>query len=160
MTLAEYCKAQFHDPQRQWLIAKLIAGAEKHELPPALVLAVASRETNIHNREGDHGHGNGPMQLDDRSHRIPEGWEQDPTEIIDQCCLLLRNYIDWAERTFRASDVSAIQIGVAAYNCGPAGAARGLTHKNVDYYTAQGNYSADVLAREAVFVKLLEEKAG
>ena len=43
--------------------------AERYQLPPEILLAIASRETNMRNIIGDGGHGYGIMQIDDRSFR-------------------------------------------------------------------------------------------
>src|SRR3954452_17893019 len=52
---------------RGWL--RSIAQAEKrHRLPTGMLLAVASRETNMQDIVGDGGHGRGLFQIDDRFH--------------------------------------------------------------------------------------------
>src|SRR5947207_14903958 len=52
---------------RGWL--PLIARAEKrHKLPKGMLLAIASRETNMQDIVGDGGHGRGLFQIDDRFH--------------------------------------------------------------------------------------------
>src|SRR4051794_33761817 len=52
---------------RGWL--PLIARAEKrHKLPHGMLLAIASRETNMQDIVGDGGHGRGLFQIDDRFH--------------------------------------------------------------------------------------------
>jgi hypothetical protein len=43
------------------------SAAERYQLPPEILLAIASRETNMRNIIGDGGHGYGIMQIDDRS---------------------------------------------------------------------------------------------
>ena len=49
---------------RGWL--PFISRAEKrHKLPPALLLAIASRETNMQDIVGDGSHGRGLFQIDD-----------------------------------------------------------------------------------------------
>ncbi len=49
----------------------------QYGLPPFCLFAVGSRETNLTNEAGDLGHGHGVWQLDDRSHQIPPGFDQD-----------------------------------------------------------------------------------
>lgn len=44
-------------------------------LPPFLLYAVGSRETNLTNEIGDGGHGHGVFQLDDRYHTIHTGFD-------------------------------------------------------------------------------------
>src|SRR3954469_15421761 len=52
---------------RGWL--RSIAQAEKrHKLPHGMLLAIASRETNMQDIVGDGGHGRGLFQIDDRFH--------------------------------------------------------------------------------------------
>src|SRR5438128_10563988 len=52
---------------RGWL--PFISSAEKrHKLPPGLLLAIGSRETNMQDIVGDGGHGRGLFQIDDRFH--------------------------------------------------------------------------------------------
>src|ERR1044072_4207136 len=52
---------------RGWL--PLIRRAEKrHKLPQGMLLAIASRETNMQDIVGDGGHGRGLFQIDDRFH--------------------------------------------------------------------------------------------
>src|SRR5262245_66376982 len=52
---------------RGWL--PLMAHAEKrHKLPKGMLLAIASRETNMQDICGDGGHGRGLFQIDDRFH--------------------------------------------------------------------------------------------
>src|SRR5262249_36675913 len=41
---------------------------KRHNLPPGLLLAIASRETDMQDIVGDAGHGRGLFQIDDRSH--------------------------------------------------------------------------------------------
>ena len=41
---------------------------KRHKLPAGLLLAVASRETNMEDKVGDGGHGRGLFQIDDRFH--------------------------------------------------------------------------------------------
>ncbi len=55
---------------------------EEHELPAFLLAAMGSRETNLgpeftEGATGDGGHGHGVMQLDDRWHTIPPGFDLD-----------------------------------------------------------------------------------
>src|SRR5262249_34368018 len=50
-----------------WL--PILTKAEKrHNLPAGLLLAIASRETDMQDVVGDGGHGRGLFQIDDRSH--------------------------------------------------------------------------------------------
>src|SRR6266545_4010959 len=53
------------------IVTELAHDGEDDGIGPALMLALASRETNIHNIVGDRGHGRGWLQIDDRFHA---GW--------------------------------------------------------------------------------------
>ncbi len=55
----------------------IVEEEEVFELPPWLLFAVGSRETNLTNEVGDGGHGHGVWQLDDHSHTIPVGFDGD-----------------------------------------------------------------------------------
>jgi hypothetical protein len=144
---------QLHRAKTNGLYQDLAQAAVAHGLTPSLVLAVASRETNITNERGDGGHGYGPMQEDDRSHGIPGDWQTDPRTIIDTCCGILAGYIAWAKRQYPALDEN--KIGCSAYNAGPGRAAFGVARGDCDLRTTGGDYGRDVLARAAVFEKLL-----
>lgn len=63
-----------HDLQNQFALAKnhgwlqfFESAATEYEFAPEILMAVASRETNLRNIIGDGGHGYGLMQIDDRS---------------------------------------------------------------------------------------------
>lgn len=77
---------------RQYQVARNRAGElidsieSEFSIPPRLLYAIASRETNCDpyylNHAGDGGHGRGWWQVDDRSHAIPDDWA---TNIEWQC---------------------------------------------------------------------------
>ncbi len=67
--------AQYQQAKGQWPFITTINNA--YGLPPALLYAIGSRETNLTNELGDGGHGHGVFQLDDRSHTIPPGYDGD-----------------------------------------------------------------------------------
>src|SRR5438309_11296947 len=68
-------------------------------LPPGMLYAVGSRETNLRNVVGDGGHGHGVFQLDDRSHQIPPGFDQDVRAQAEKAAQMLeagfRRFGDW-----------------------------------------------------------------
>ena len=148
-------QAQYHAARETGLAQELGEAARVHGLAPALVLAVASRETGIRNLRGDGGHGYGPMQEDDRSHGIPADWRTDPRTILSACCGILSGYIGWAAKQYPALD--EVKIGVAAYNAGPGGAAYGVARGDCDLRTTGGDYARDVLARRGVFEGMVLE---
>src|SRR5215471_1923199 len=67
--------AEYQRAQQQWPYITDVNDA--HGLPVALLYALGSRETNLTNEIGDFGHGHGVFQLDDRSHTIPAGFDDD-----------------------------------------------------------------------------------
>jgi hypothetical protein len=137
------------------------------------LLALASRETNIQNKLGDGGHGHGVLQVDDRSYPqwcATSAWK-DPrmsilkgTEILAGKLLWLKQHQDkplhfrghdYVGKVFASAD-EGLRVAIAGYNCGEGVAYYCFSEKgNPDAGTAHGNYSADVLARAAVFAKLL-----
>ena len=132
---------------RQW-IPYVEAAARAYDLPPALIFAVMSRETNGRNVVGDGGHGRGLMQIDDRSWGSwlsANGGGMDPASNIMKGAAILRANINYFGGNVRD--------GVAAYNCGPGNVSAALRNGlSPDAYTTGHNYSADVLSRESMFV--------
>lgn len=111
-------------------------------LPPFMLFAVGSRETNLTNEVGDGGHGHGVWQLDDRSHTIPPGFDAD----VRQQCEVAGGMLAGLLLHFGGNQAAAL----AAYNAGTgtveSNIASGLS---IDSGTANGNYSADTLDRMA-----------
>lgn len=144
--------------------------ARFYKLDPALVFAIMDRESNggemLKPRgpggTGDHGHGRGLMQIDDRAHPFTSCeddtgralWADAWFNVSYACRLLARLML-----TFQG-DISA---AVGAYNTGagnvrkalasvPAGSPLAERVKAVDRYTAGHDYVADVLRRRDSFV--------
>lgn len=150
-------RLQLRRTSGNWLLAKLKAGANEYHLDFAWVLAVASRETNCVNMSGDGGHGHGPMQLDDRSHMIPAGWQQDPSEIIRLCCALLASYMVQVQQALpHLQGDQILKVTASAYNCGVGRAVEGSRdHGDSDYHTTGQDYGMQVMARRKKFAELL-----
>jgi soluble lytic murein transglycosylase-like protein len=138
------------------LIAKFNAAAAKTNLPPALLAAIASRESrcgNVLDRNGlgDGGHAFGIMQVDKRFHN-PDGLPDPRSQAhIDQAAGILNEYFDQARRKFADQPLARqLQAAVAAYNCdmvrvqGPADA---------DTHTTGHDYSNDVWARAEFYAE-------
>lgn len=104
-----------------------------HGLPPMLLFAVGSRETNLTNEVGDGGHGHGVWQLDDRSHTPPGGsWPAFDANVTSQCttaAAMLHGLL--------ASTGGNVEEAAAIYNSGQPG----------EPGTAHGDYGIDVLER-------------
>jgi hypothetical protein len=121
---------------------------DHYGLPRWLLLAVGSRETNLgvqytQGTTGDHGHGHGVWQYDDRSHSIPVGFDTDPRAQAEQAARMLRDGI--------AGWNGNLAAALASYNAG-AGAVRRAVNlgRHPDSVTTGHDYSEDVLARMAV----------
>jgi hypothetical protein len=131
--------------------AKFEEAARRFGLPPALLAAIASRETrggapNILNEHGlgDGEHGFGLMQVDNRN-PFPVVREGGPfgQPHIDQATSILRDKLKTVERQFSDLDASQqLQAAVSRYNGG-----RDLRPPHSDYGTTGGDYMNDVWAR-------------
>jgi hypothetical protein len=134
-------------------------GAE-FNIPPALLAAIASRESNVGaglGRDdsdpgfGDHNHAFGVMQIDIQHSGIAIDQGDGPTGIsnIRQGAQILQSFIaavrdahpDW-------TDAQVLRGATAAYNFGPDNV---QTLGGIDRGTANNNYSADVWARAQFF---------
>ncbi len=131
-------------------------GKEK-SLPPALLAAICSRESRggaalDATGHGDHGHGFGLMQIDDRSHDARGAW--DSKEHVSQAADILKVSLEKVQAKF--PDWSAAQQlrgAVAAYNFGVKNL---QTIGGMDKGTTGGDYSADTWARARYFAGLKE----
>jgi hypothetical protein len=159
-------KAQAND-----LIKHFRKQAADYQFPPALLMAIASRETNMRNIVGDGGHGYGIMQIDDRS--FPEwchsGLWKDAAAGIQKGALVL----DSKRETIRKGQGKSLKVGgagftgvqlspsdllrtaVAAYNCGLWAYYSISRSGDPDLRSTGKDYSSDVLARQKIFESLL-----
>lgn len=111
-----------------------------YKLPQFLLYAVASRETNMTNEVGDGGHGHGMFQLDDRWHKIPDGFDSDVNLQAKTAANMLQGLINVFPGDLKAA--------VSSYNTGVNNARAGIHDTgNSDAYTAGGDYGGDVLGR-------------
>jgi hypothetical protein len=60
-------KRQFERAKKNGWIKTFKSAAATYQLPPEVLMAITSRETNMRNIIEDGGHGYGLMQIDDRS---------------------------------------------------------------------------------------------
>ena len=112
------------------------------KLPPMLLWAVASRETNMRNVVGDGGRGVGIWQRDRVGNVLPgsvEWYLQHPRRQAEDAAAMLLG----AHSTF-----GTWHAAIAAYNAG-AGAVRKALAAGVDpdSRTTQGDYATDVESR-------------
>jgi hypothetical protein len=142
-----------------------------------LVLAIGLRESAIKNICGDGGHGRGWLQIDDRFHQewlrsrpgcadgtwapfkfsvhnggaLPAGRVPGMVAAEQYAIRLLNaNASFGAARGVRASHLKPFML--AAYNCGAGNALRAYQRygiAGIDRFTANGDYSADVLLNQA-----------
>jgi soluble lytic murein transglycosylase-like protein len=132
--------------------------AQAFNFPVALLMAIASRETNIRNITGDGGHGRGIMQIDDRS--FPDfansSHSKDPRRNILKGGEILNGKRKFLSNKGVSGDL-LVRGSVAAYNGGEGRVLKAIRNQhNVDSVTAHGNYSSDVLGRSQIFTELLD----
>lgn len=132
-----------------------IKAAEATDLPPALLAAIASRESRggavLDARgRGDSGNAFGIMQIDFRFHR-PEV-EDGPAGFahILQAAEILQEKLKGVQRQFESlTDSSDLQTAVSRYNGGSGHAA-----PNSDQGTTGGDYCNDVWARARFYARV------
>lgn len=123
--------------------------ARRYNLPPALLAAIASRESRggaalDRNGEGDGGHGFGLMQVDNRNpfRVVREGGAYGQPH-INQAAGILRSKLDAVKRDFpNLSESQQLFTAVSRYNGGA-----GRAYPNSDRGTTGGDYANDVIAR-------------
>jgi spore coat assembly protein SafA len=126
---------------------EIMASSQKYNVPPEIITAVISRETNGRNIIGDGGHGHGLMQIDDRYHgsflrNNHNGL--DPATNIDYGTSIIRDNLNRYNGDFRKA--------LAAYNAGQGNVDRAVANGlSPDAYTTGRNYGADVLQRAREF---------
>jgi hypothetical protein len=131
--------------------------ADRYNFPTELLLAIASRETDMQDNKGDfHNgiyHGFGIMQVDiGTDSAFCASWKpgmvsdsiRRGTEILNSKRLFLHSH--------NITDLRAI---AAAYNTGEGNVLHSIQHNfDPDHTTAHGNYGADVMARMDLFRQL------
>lgn len=129
--------------------AKFRQAARRFPFPPALLAAIASRESRggaaLDSRGfGDRGHGFGLMQVDigNPFPVVTEGGRFGQPH-IDQATGILQNKLEAVRERFpQLSEVEQLQGAVSRYNGG-----QGLAPPNSDEGTTGGDYMNDVWAR-------------
>ena len=145
------------------LIAKFNAAGSKTNLPPALLAAIASRESRCGNVLDRNGFGDGEnafgiMQVDKRSHTL-EG-EPDPRSQahIDQAAEILNAAFEQARQKFADQPLERqLQAAVAGYNCGINAVQSPTT---ADEHTTGRDYSNDVWTRAGFYAERWPAAAG
>ena len=138
---------------RGW--TRLMGRAEnRHNLPAGLLLAVASRETDMEDIVGDKGHGRGLFQIDDRFHAdwlavhgAPgPGMTPRLQDAADFAASMLASNFAFA-REHGVPPADRLRFACSAYNAGPGGALDGQRSGDCDRKTTGGDYGRDVLDR-------------
>jgi len=129
------------------------AAAMEYDVPPALLMAIASRETRGGTALDEDGyskydgHGFGIMQVD-KNHHTPRGGAFS-LDHIRQAAEILKEQLDRVSDKFPDwSDGQRLQGAVAGYN---KGAGRVRSWGGLDRNTTGGDYSSDVWARARYF---------
>ena len=133
--------------------AELAAG-----LPGCLLLAIASRETGCRDIVGDHGHGRGYFQIDDRYHHGwlarqgagGQGTTPPPVAAAAYAAGIVESNLAYG-RVHGVRNAELMRFALSAYNAGPLGALRGYRAGDSDLETTGRDYGSDVLARMDAF---------
>lgn len=155
---------------KQWKVVRenylpfIRAAAAQAEVPVAVICGIGSRESEWGlspaldqpgpGGKGDHGHGRGLMQIDDRSHAFARGnkWSDPEANILYSAKVLISSRAFIAKKFPSLKGDALLRATLAGYNCGPGNVAKALTKGlDVDYYTAGRNYSRDTLDRAGWF---------
>lgn len=175
-------KKQFERARMLGWLPKCERAALRHNLNPALILALASRETDLNPRylsePGDHGNGFGLTQVDRRSY--PEFVASGKWRDAEACFEFAARKLSQERQTllqlagkplqtrFRSgmrrsfvgvalTEADALRVTIAGYNCGVMTAYYHFSkRRQPDQGTTGGNYSADVFHRAAQFQAMWE----
>jgi len=133
------------------------AAAQANNFDTELLLAIASRETNMQNIKGDFHdgayHGFGIMQVDvGTDPNFCSQWTPDQVEgSIQRGTHILAGKRD----SLGLQNITDLKAIAAAYNTGAANVIHSIqAGQDPDRTTTGHDYGSDVLARRAVFVKL------
>ncbi|WP_257461469.1 C39 family peptidase [Archangium lipolyticum] len=142
-------------PRLQKYAAEFIAMGKKYGLPPALLAAIASRETRAGAQLDDSGYGSngadfGLMQVNEHSHVLKGGPYS--REHIEQATGILKSFYQAVIKKHPSwpSD-QQLRGAVAAYNFGVSNV-RSL--EGIDQGTANDDYSSDIWARAQALAPL------
>jgi peptidoglycan hydrolase-like protein with peptidoglycan-binding domain len=149
------------DMKRQMAAARskgwdsICARAEQSKgLQPGLLLAIASRETDMSDVVGDAGHGRGLFQIDDRSwpewlgaHGAARAGTKPPVnDAARLAAAIVSDNLAFGRRN-GVADPDLLKFALSAYNAGPGGAIKGYREGDSDLHTTGNDYGADVLGR-------------
>jgi peptidoglycan hydrolase-like protein with peptidoglycan-binding domain len=153
--------AQTDLPKIKKFADEFAAAGKKHGLPPALLAAIASRESRggsaLDSRGfGDHGNGFGLMQVDKRFHSLKGGPFSGAH--IDQAAGILKSYLNQVKSKHPSwPPEQQLRGAVAAYNSGVGNV---QTIDRMDVGTTGNDYSNDVWARAQALAPHFGGKVG
>ena len=134
---------------------------DKYDLPPAVLAAIASRETrggNVLGADGfssADGQGFGLMQVDKRFHDIEGGPRSG--EHVEQAASILRSMLDSVVASHPDWSASEqLRGALAAYNSG-AGSVRSVS--GMDRGTTGGDYSGDTWIRAQYYARFFRDQS-
>lgn len=173
MKIRTFVKQHFEKALQRGYIPMFAAAAKKYDFPLALLMAIASRETNMNNMQGDYRfntrlgrkvyNGYGIMQVDintDESWCLSGAWRDVASAIMHGTKILdeKRDQLNrmWkGERTLK----DFLWTLAASYNTGAGRAYPNFKASgNPDATTTGKDYGRDVLGRMAEFKFLLDER--
>lgn len=134
--------------------AKFEEAAKQFALPPALLAAIASRESRggavlKADGTGDAGHAFGIMQVDNRTAQAKSDGGPAGQPHIDQATGILKDKLEAVKRKFPdLSEVEQLQTAVSRYNGGA-----GKPAPDSDKGTTGGDYMNDVWARARFYAR-------
>ena len=99
------------------------------------------------------GFGRGLMQIDfDAQEFARTGNWRDAAANINKGCEILKGNLDFIAHRTQLTGSAAVRAAIAAYNCGAGNVLKAIqSNQDVDTFTANHNYSADVLNRAGWF---------
>jgi hypothetical protein len=134
---------------------------EKYGIPPAVLAAIASRETRGGAALNSDGYGRydpngfGLMQVDKNNHTIEGAHSPTSREHLEQATQILADFHDRIKAAHPDwTPEQHLQAAIAAYNKGPSSAIRASeVPENFDRGTTGGDYSNDVIARAQYYAE-------
>jgi len=140
--------------------SQFIEAAARYDIPPALLAAIASRETRGGSQLGEDGYsiyggnqGFGLMQVD-AGHHTPAGGPTSSEHIEQAAGILVTFRNALASRNPDWTEAQTLKAAVAAYNCG-SGRVRSI--QNMDGRTTGGDYSNDTWVRAQYYARFFNE---
>lgn len=134
----------------------VITSANKYGLDPVLLFAIMWQEsrwgetlsTKGPDGTGDHGHGRGLMQIDDRAHRdwiAKNNWQDPATNISYGAKVLADNVSFFKNKGYSGNELTFNSL--AAYNTGAGNVMNSIKAQiSAEHTTANRNYSSSVLS--------------